>query len=144
MDKVRVFCPRCMTTNAVIRDKLDLGPACGKCGALLLPARPMRLNGTQFLPMLSNTALPVLVNFGAPWCGHSRGMAPDFEAATARLHPQILAATVDTQEEQPLATQQRIRSTPTLALFLEGEEKARISGAMDTEQIVTWVRANLS
>jgi thioredoxin 2 len=143
MEKIRVFCPRCMNTNSVIRERMDQGPVCGICKSPLLPGKPLSLNGSQFEPFLSRTELPVLVNFGAPWCGHSRKMAPAFSAAAARMHPGVVFATVDTQEEQPLAASHRINSTPTMVLFMGGEEKVRISGGLDMEQIVSWVRANL-
>jgi thioredoxin 2 len=143
MAKVRVLCPHCMNTNAVVRERMDQGPICGICKFPLLPRTPVRLNGSQFDLFITRTELPVLVNFGAPWCGHSRTMAPAFDAAAARMHPGVVFATVDTQTDQPLAARFAIQSTPTMVLFKSGMENARISGAMESEQIVSWLRTNL-
>jgi thioredoxin 2 len=143
MEKIRVFCPHCMNTNSVIRERMDQGPVCGICKSPLLPGKPVPLNGSQFEPFLSRTELPVLVNFGAPWCGHSRTMAPAFDAAAARMHPGVVFATVDTQADQPLAARFAIQSTPTMVLFRSGMEEARLSGAMEREQIISWLRTNL-
>jgi thioredoxin 2 len=144
MDKVRVFCPHCLTTNAVVREKMGRNPTCGACKFPLLPMKPVRLNGSQFDPFVTRTELPVLVIFWAPWCGHSSRMLPEFEAAAARTHPGVVTARVDTQEEQALAARLGIRSTPTLVLYVFGRELERISGAMDSGQIVSWVRSNLA
>jgi thioredoxin 2 len=143
MEKVRVFCPHCMHTNGVARERMDQGPVCGICKASLLPGKPVPLIVTQLQPFLSRTEIPVVVNFWAPWCGHSRTMAPAFAAAAARMHPGVLFASVDTQAEQPLAARHAIQSTPTMILFRRGMETARTSGARGTEEILAWVRSNL-
>ena len=47
---------------------------------------------------------------------------------------------VDTEQEQALAGAHAIRSIPTLALFVGGQEVKRVSGAMDVRRIVDWAR----
>jgi thioredoxin 2 len=70
-------------------------------------------------------------------------MAPAFEAAASRLEPRARLAKVNTEDEQGLAMRFGIRSIPTLAIFVAGQERARQAGAMDASGIVRWVESHL-
>jgi thioredoxin 2 len=69
-------------------------------------------------------------------------MAPSFEQAAAELAPRVRLAKLNTEKAQSIAARFNIRSIPTLAIFDNGRETARQSGAMNREQLVQWVRAN--
>jgi thioredoxin 1 len=58
----------------------------------------------------------VIVDYWAPWCGPCRGFAPVFEKV-AEMHPDVVFAKVNTDEEQEIAGHFQIRSIPTLMVF---------------------------
>ena len=60
----------------------------------------------------------VIVDYWAPWCGPCRGFAPIFEKV-AEMHPDVVFAKVNTDEEQEIAGHFQIRSIPTLMVFRE-------------------------
>lgn len=139
---LRIACPQCDTLNRVLPERLTHGPRCGKCKQALFTAHPVTLTAENFERQVSGD-IPVLVDFWAPWCAPCRAMAPAFEQAAARLEPQMRLAKVDTEAEPGLAARFSIRSIPMLAVFRNGREIARQSGAMDLRNLLNWAQAHI-
>lgn len=136
---VQIVCPSCGAKNRVPRERFDDRPVCGKCRTRLFGERPASLDDSHFDRYVSGNALPVLVDFWAPWCGPCRAMAPAFEEAARTMAPRFLLAKVDTEAEPRLAARFGIQAIPTLVLFDGGREIARQSGALNAAQIAAWV-----
>jgi thioredoxin 2 len=132
-------CPSCSTKNRLQPGHPGLSATCGRCGSPIFQGRPLPLDETTFDRQLAGD-IPVLVEFWAPWCGHSRAMIPAYAAAARDLEPNVRVATVDTQAQQRLASRHRIQGLPTLVLFMRGREVARTSGEMTEPAIVAWTK----
>ena len=135
-------CPHCDAPNRVPADRLDSGGTCGKCKQRLFAGEPLELTSSNFDRHIGRSQLPVVVDFWAPWCGPCRMMAPAFEQAARELEPHFRLAKVNTEEHQALAARFAIRSIPTLAIFSDGQEIARQSGAMDATSLKRWIQAS--
>jgi len=136
---LRVACPRCLAPNRLLAARAAEGPKCGRCGTPLLADEPSVLDEQSFDAFISRTDLPVIVDFWAPWCAPCRMMAPAFESAARELALSARFAKVDTDAAPGLASRLGIRSIPTLALFRNGIEHARTTGAMDARSLVRWI-----
>ena len=135
-----VVCPACNAVNRIPVDKLEAGPACGKCRKALFNGQALKLNSDNFKQQTSRNDIPVVVDFWAPWCGPCKMMAPAFERAASELSPHVRLAKLNTEDEQAIAARLNIRSIPTLVLYKNGREVARQAGAMQAEDIKRWVQ----
>jgi thioredoxin 2 len=140
---VLIGCPKCATLNRVPAERLAEGPVCGKCKAPLLEGKPVPVTEATFDAAVVRTELPVVVDFWAEWCGPCHAMAPGFERAAAEMKTRARFAKVDTEAAPGVAGRFGIRSIPTLILFKQGKEAARVSGAMDARGIQNWLTQNL-
>ena len=98
----------------------------------------------SFDALVRAAALPVIVDFWAPWCGPCRMVAPELERVAAANAGRYLVVKVNTDAVPELGERFRIRSIPTMAVFEGGREVARTSGARPAADIEAFVRQSVS
>ena len=137
---MNISCPHCNVTNRIPEDRLQDNPNCGKCKQAIFSSKPIDLTAANYNQQIIQNELPVLIDCWASWCGPCQQFAPIFDQAAKTFEPQLRLAKLDTEAEQNIAAQLQIRSIPTLILFKNGKEAARMSGAMPLGQLQQWLR----
>lgn len=69
---------------------------------------------------IDQTSGPMLLEFGAEWCGHCRALAPTVEALLS-AHPEVQHVRVADGRGKRLGRSFRVKLWPTLVLLRDGE-----------------------
>jgi thioredoxin 2 len=140
-----VPCRACGQRNRVPFERLADAGRCGNCKAdLSALSAPLDVSSAaHFDRIIAASALPVVVDYWAPWCGPCRMVAPELEKVATAGAGRFLVVKVNTEALPDLAQRHQIRSIPTLAVFASGREVARDAGARPAPAIEAFVRQAL-
>jgi thioredoxin 2 len=124
-------CQQCGAKNR-IRPSPKGVPSCGSCHQPL----PWLVNASDssFEPEAAS-AVTVLVDLWAPWCGPCRFVAPVLQEMSREFAGRLKVVKVNVDENPQLARRFDARSIPTLVVLQNGREVDRIVGAMPKPQL---------
>jgi thioredoxin 2 len=137
-------CPQCAQRNRLIYERLGQTFRCGKCHTEIRPpGEPIEVKSEALFDSLADhSALPVLVEFWASWCGPCKMVAPELVKVAAEGKGRWLVTKVNTEELPSLAQRFHVNSIPAFALLKAGREVARQAGAMPAQAIRQFIEKN--
>jgi thioredoxin 1 len=89
---------------------------------------------------VANETRPVLVKFGATWCGPCKTMDKALETYATSSSGDVKIVRIDVDSNPDLARHYRVSSIPHTFLFKQGMVVADVVGGMDANEINTWVK----
>jgi thioredoxin len=139
-----VACPKCGAKNRVDKRAGSMQPVCGRCGTPLPSAlaEPMVVTDANFPEVVVRSAVPVLLDCWAPWCGPCRMLTPTIEALAGESYGRYAVAKLNVDQNPGTASQFNISSIPTMLIFQNGHLVDRLVG-LQSKAAITAKLSNL-
>ena len=96
----------------------------------------INLNDSNFADEVTNSAVPVLVDFWAPWCGPCIQLSPVIDEIANETVGKAKVAKVNVDESPGLAGQFRVNSIPALIFFKGGQPAGQLVGRQPKAEIL--------
>lgn len=128
-------CPACGKRNRVPSAATGR-PTCAVCGAAL----PWIADATDatFDDSIA-TAVPVLVDLWAPWCGPCQMVTPILADLAIERAGRLKVVKVNVDQSPEIAARYRVQGIPTLLLFHNGRLTDRQTGALAAHALTQWL-----
>ena len=71
---------------------------------------------------VANSAIPVVVDFWAPWCGPCRALTPTIESLAAKYAGKVKVGKLNIDDAQDIAASYGVTSIPRVFIFKGGAQ----------------------
>jgi len=94
------------------------------------------LTDATFDEQVGSSTIPVVVDFWAEWCGPCKMVAPILDEIAQEKAGALTVAKLNVDDNPEIARRFGVMSIPTMIVFREGQEAARIVGAKSKAQLL--------
>jgi thioredoxin 1 len=91
---------------------------------------PVHVSDANFEKTVLQSAIPVIVDFWAPWCGPCRMVAPILDKLASEYDGKLLVAKVNTDEHSEWAGKYGVQGIPTMLFVSNGKLVHKQVGAL--------------
>jgi len=96
----------------------------------------LNLTGATFAETVNGADKPVFVDFWAEWCGPCKMVAPILAEIAEEQSGRLTIAKLNVDDNPDTARRFGVMSIPTMIVFKDGAEAARIVGAKGKSQLL--------
>ncbi len=101
------------------------------------------LSDATFEQEVLKSAVPVLVDYWAEWCGPCKMIAPLLDEVAVEYKGRLKVAKLNIDENPATPPRYGIRGIPTLMLFKDGEVAATKVGALSKSQLIAFLNQHV-
>jgi|TARA_B110000908_G_C10173162_1_gene411937 thioredoxin 1 len=101
------------------------------------------VSDAQFEAEVTNSDIPVLVDFWAEWCGPCKQIGPSLEELSDELAGKVKIVKVNVDDNPNSPAQMGVRGIPALFIIKGGQVVANMAGAKPKAALKSWIEDSI-
>tara|TARA_B100000780_G_scaffold78923_1_gene53521 strand:- start:235 stop:579 length:345 start_codon:yes stop_codon:yes gene_type:complete len=107
------------------------------------PMATVKVTDDTFEAEVTNSDIPVVVDFWAEWCGPCKQIGPALEELSDEYDGKVKIVKINVDENPNSPAQMGVRGIPALFLFKDGQAIANKTGAAPKAALADWINASI-
>jgi thioredoxin 1 len=103
----------------------------------------VKVTDDTFAAEVTDSDIPVVVDFWAEWCGPCKQIGPSLEELSDEYDGKVKIVKVNVDENPNSPAQLGVRGIPALFIFKDGQIVANKTGAAPKAALVDWINSSV-
>jgi len=103
----------------------------------------VKVTDDAFTAEVTNSNIPVVVDFWAEWCGPCKQIGPALEELSDEYEGKVKIVKINVDENPNSPAQMGVRGIPALFLFKDGQAIANKTGAAPKAALADWITSSI-